>query len=111
MTPSPLESRADTPTKDGARSNRSCVWVAAKQLEIQERPIKSVGDDEVLVQVMSTGICGSDAHNWESDKLSRQLVLGHESAGIIVEVGARVDKTDCSVGQRVAIEPAFACLK
>jgi threonine dehydrogenase-like Zn-dependent dehydrogenase len=109
MTSSAMETSADISSKNGTRSNRSCVWVGAKQLEIQERLIKPVGGDEVLVKVMSTGICGSDAHNWASDKVSRQLVLGHESAGIIVEVGASV--TDRSVGQRVAIEPGFACLK
>ncbi|KAJ5642852.1 uncharacterized protein N7484_005359 [Penicillium longicatenatum] len=90
-------------------TNRACVWVAANTLEIQELPTKPVGPDDVLVQVMATGICGSDAHNWNSAHVSRQLVLGHESAGIIVEVGSNVDKS--RVGQRVAMEPGFACLK
>ncbi|CAG9951295.1 unnamed protein product [Clonostachys rosea f. rosea IK726] len=89
-------------------SNRACVWVAAKTLEVQERPIEPVGDNDVLVQVISTGICGSDCHNWESDKVSKHLVLGHESSGIVKEVGKAV--TDRVVGQRVAIEPGFACM-
>ncbi|KAL5334757.1 chaperonin 10-like protein [Aspergillus crustosus] len=92
-----------------ARSNRAVVWVAARTLEIQERPIDPPGPSDVLVQIMSTGICGSDAHNWGSSSVSRQLVLGHESAGIIVEVGSAVH--DRYVGQRVAVEPGFACLK
>ncbi|KAL4875793.1 chaperonin 10-like protein [Aspergillus karnatakaensis] len=92
-----------------ARSNRSVVWVAARTLEIQERPIDPPGANDVLVQVISTGICGSDAHNWTSSSVSRHLVLGHESAGIIVEVGS--DVKDRHVGQRVAVEPGFACLK
>ncbi|KAL2811093.1 chaperonin 10-like protein [Aspergillus granulosus] len=92
-----------------SRSNRAVVWVAARTLEIQERPIDLPGPNDVVVQVMATGICGSDAHNWESSSVSRQLVLGHESAGIIIEVGA--DVHDRHVGQRVAIEPGFACLK
>ncbi|KAL2865545.1 NAD(P)-dependent alcohol dehydrogenase [Aspergillus lucknowensis] len=92
-----------------ARSNRSVVWVGARTLEIQERPIDSPGPNDVLVQVMATGICGSDAHNWVSSSVSRQLILGHESAGVIVEVGA--DVQDRYVGQRVAVEPGFACLK
>ncbi|KAF4448154.1 alcohol dehydrogenase -like domain-containing [Fusarium albosuccineum] len=89
-------------------SNRTCVWVAARKVEVQDRPIALLGDTDVLVQVISTGICGSDCHNYESDKISKQLVLGHESAGIIKEVGKNV--TDRSVGQRVAIEPGFACM-
>jgi len=62
-----------------------------------------------LVEIIATGICGSDCHNYESDKVSRQLVLGHESSGIIVKVGKNV--TDRAVGQRVAIEPGFPCME
>ncbi|KAL3479490.1 chaperonin 10-like protein [Aspergillus californicus] len=92
-----------------ARSNRSVVWVARRTLEIQERPITPPGPNDVLVQIMATGICGSDGHNWNSASVSRQLVLGHESAGVIVEVGSHVQ--DRFVGQRVAVEPGFACMK
>ncbi|KAH7311439.1 xylitol dehydrogenase [Stachybotrys elegans] len=89
-------------------TNRACVWVGARKVEVQERPIPAVGEGDVLVEVISTGICGSDCHNWESDKISKQLILGHESAGIIKEVGKGV--TDRVIGQRVAIEPGFACM-
>lgn len=89
-------------------TNRACVWVGKRQLEVQQRPVAAVGDNDVLVEVISTGICGSDCHNWESDSVSRQLVLGHESSGIIKEVGEAV--TDRVVGQRVAIEPGFSCM-
>lgn len=67
------------------------------------------GDNEVLVEIVSTGICGSDCHNWESDKVSRQLVLGHESSGVVIKTGK--DVKDRFVGQRVAVEPGFACME
>jgi D-xylulose reductase len=89
-------------------SNRACVWVGPQKLEVQQRPIQPVGDNDVLVKVISTGICGSDCHNYESSTVSRQLVLGHESSGIIEKVGAAVK--DRVVGERVAIEPGFACM-
>jgi D-xylulose reductase len=89
-------------------SNRACVWVAARKVEVQERPVAPVGDGDVLVEIISTGICGSDCHNYESDKVSKQLVLGHESSGLIKEVGK--DVKDRFVGQRVAVEPGFACM-
>lgn len=89
-------------------SNRACVWVAKHTVEVQQRPIEPVDDHDVLVKVISTGICGSDCHNWESDRISHQLVLGHESSGIIEAVGKAV--TNRSVGQRVAIEPGFPCM-
>lgn len=90
-------------------SNRSVVWVGAKTLEVQQRPVVAPGDNEVLVEIVATGICGSDCHNWESDKVSRQIVLGHESSGIISKVGKNV--TNRTVGQRVAVEPGFACME
>ncbi|KAL4955654.1 chaperonin 10-like protein [Aspergillus filifer] len=89
--------------------NRAVVWVSQKTLEIQNRPITPPGPNDVLVKVITTGICGSDAHNWSSASVSKQLILGHESAGVIVEVGSEVKAR--AVGERVAIEPGFACLK
>lgn len=91
-------------------SNLSCTLVAPKQLELQQRPITSLGEDDVLVQVMSTGLCGSDAKIWGRGPGSRQdLVLGHEAAGVILAVGSEVRAR--RVGQKVAIEPGKACLK
>lgn len=85
------------------------VLAGARQLEIQQRPVIPPGDDDVVVEIIATGICGSDCHNWESDELSRPLVLGHESSGIIKHVGKHV--TDRQVGDMVAVEPGFVCLQ
>lgn len=90
-------------------ANVSHVPAGARKLEIQQHPIVPPGENDVLVEIISTGICGSDCHNWESDKVSRQLVLGHESSGIIKEVGQNVK--DRKVGDRVAVEPGFACME
>ncbi|WYZ44994.1 hypothetical protein EsH8_VIII_000310 [Colletotrichum jinshuiense] len=90
-------------------SNRSVVWAGPRKLEIRQKDVKPPDVDEVLVEVIATGICGSDSHNWESDKVSRQLVLGHESAGIIIQLGQNV--RDRTIGQRVAIEPGFSCME
>jgi D-xylulose reductase len=90
-------------------SNRSVCWVAPKKLEVQERPVPEVGENDVLVQVISTGICGSDAHVWASNPATPPPVLGHESAGVITKIGGSVK--DRSVGMRVAVEPGFACMK
>ncbi|EFX00029.1 xylitol dehydrogenase [Grosmannia clavigera kw1407] len=90
-------------------SKRAVVWVGARKLEIQQKPVRIPGDDELLVKIMATGICGSDCHNWESDKVSRQLILGHESSGVIERIGKSVQ--DRKVGDRVAVEPGFPCLQ
>ncbi len=96
-------------TVNGNSTNLSVVWTAPKKAELQHRPVREVGDDEVLVQIISTGICGSDAHVWESDPAKPPPVMGHESAGKIYKIGAKV--TDRFVGQRVAVEPGIACMK
>lgn len=88
--------------------NRACVWVGKRKIEVQQKPVTPIGDGDVLVEIITTGICGSDCHTYESDQVSRQLVMGHESSGLIKEVGK--DVNDRFVGQRVAVEPGFACM-
>lgn len=77
-----------------------------------DRPIPEITDDEVLIEVKKTGICGSDLHFYVEGKLGEKLVtepivLGHESSGVIVKVGPKVDSS--RVGERVAIEPWTHC--
>jgi D-xylulose reductase len=91
------------------KSNLVCAWVGQRQLQLQQRTVKSLGDEDVSIKMMATGLCGSDGHIWEKPSLSRQVVLGHEAAGIIAAVGSGVK--DRQVGQRVAVEPGIACLK
>lgn len=66
------------------------------------------GHGEVRVQISKVGICGSDVHYWEHGRIGdfvvrEPMVLGHECAGIVVEVGDGV--TNLKPGDRVAIEP------
>jgi D-xylulose reductase len=69
-------------------------------------------DYHVRVHIQQTGICGSDVHFWARGRigdfiLTSPMVLGHESAGIIVEAGSKVNNV--KVGDRVAIEPGVPC--
>lgn len=76
--------------------------------------IPIVKPDWVLIQNIATGICGSDLH-YLSGKLNHQIpsnnfpaVLGHENAGIVVEVGEGVD--EFNMGDRVVGEPLHPCV-
>lgn len=89
--------------------NRCAILKAVKTVELQERPLPTINDDQVLVKVMSTGICGSDIYHYNNPDASHGMVLGHESAGQITQVGANVKTRH--VGQKVAIEPGFLCKK
>jgi L-iditol 2-dehydrogenase len=87
---------------------RASVLLAANTLELQERPVPTPAPDEVLIRVTAVGVCGSDVHFYKDGHLGdwvvdQPLVLGHESGGVIVAVGAHVDPV--RIGQRVSIEP------
>lgn len=65
------------------------------------------GAGEVTVDVAVCGICGSDLRFLEASVMSDGTVLGHETAGVIADVGAGV--SDRSVGDRVTINPFSPC--
>ncbi len=72
------------------------------------------GPGEVLVRLRACGICGSDMHFYNEGGIGRYpanypMVLGHEPAGDVVEVGAGVGHV--KAGDRVAVEPAVCCGK
>ncbi|MGO9741530.1 MAG: L-threonine 3-dehydrogenase [Roseiarcus sp.] len=76
-------------------------------LWLEEAPQPKIGPDDVLVKVHKTGICGTDIHIYNWDEWAQRtipvpMVVGHEYAGEIAEVGANV--RDLRVGQRVSGE-------
>ncbi len=74
--------------------------------EEMERP--KAGPGEAVMRVMSSGLCGSDVMQWyRRDKVP--LVLGHEVAGVVVEVGS--DVTTLSPGDRIVAAHHVPCLK
>jgi L-idonate 5-dehydrogenase len=92
----------------------ACVIHGAKTLKIEQRPTPSPEEGEVLVRFGAGGICGSDLHYYHEGRvgdfaLREPMVLGHEVAGEVVEVGQNVTKI--RVGQRVAVNPTRACLR
>ena len=89
-------------------SMRVSVLNRAHDVALVERPVPRPGPAEVLVRVASVGVCGSDSHYYDHGRIGRfvveePLVLGHEAAGTIAQVGEGVP--DDRVGQRVSIEP------
>lgn len=73
----------------------------------QDIDIPDFGDEDVLLKVAAVGVCGSDLHQWigaHSWPVNYPVVLGHEFAGTIAEVGARV--SGWNVGDRVCSETA-----
>jgi len=77
-------------------------------LEIVDIPKPTAGPGQVLVKVMYCGICGTDVHAYKMPGIfDWELVLGHESVGIVEEVGEGVDCV--AAGDRVAVGPPGDC--
>ncbi len=80
-----------------------------KPLEMQEIPLPSVGEKDVLVEVKAAGICHSDVHYRAGNSLVGPLpqTLGHEIAGIVKKAGPRVKHL--KVGSRVCLHYQLSC--
>jgi L-iditol 2-dehydrogenase len=92
--------------------NRAAVLHGVGDLRIEELPTPEPGPHEVLVQINSVGVCGSDVHYFEHGRIGdfivdAPLVLGHESSGVVVGLGSEV--TRHQIGERVALEPGVPC--
>lgn len=76
-------------------------------------PIPRIGDEEVLMKVHASAICGTDVHiygwnEWAANRMKNlPIVFGHETAGEIVEVGKNV--TGWQVGDRISVETHIPC--
>src|SRR3989475_750211 len=75
-------------------------------LVVVDGPKPRIGPGEILVKVRSSGICGSDVMEWYR-RPKAPLVLGHEIAAEVVEVGAGVDRV--KVGDRVFVSHHVPC--
>ncbi|KAJ5180780.1 hypothetical protein N7492_003990 [Penicillium capsulatum] len=100
-------------TATATAQNLSFILEGIHKVKYEDRPVPQLKNPhDVLINVKYTGICGSDVHYWEHGAIGSfvvkdPMVLGHESAGIISQVGSAV--TSVKVGDRVAMEPGISC--
>ncbi|KAK9327296.1 chaperonin 10-like protein [Lipomyces starkeyi] len=93
--------------------NYSLVLQKINELSFEDRPEPViVHDTDVIVQILLTGICGSDVHFYTHGRIGdfvvkKPFILGHESAGIVTKVGSEV--TRVKVGDRICLEPGTPC--
>ena len=90
---------------------KAIVQTGPKSVEVQQRERPSIGNNELLIEVHTAGLCGSDAHayslesGYEWIKLPR--IMGHEYSGRVVETGSQV--TNFEAGDKVIEEPIHDC--
>ena len=83
-----------------------------KGLWLQDVPKPEIEDNEVLIKINKTAICGTDIHIYQWDEWSQKTIpvpmhVGHEFAGVIEETGRLVK--DFKKGQRVSGEGHVVC--
>jgi L-iditol 2-dehydrogenase len=84
-------------------------YYSRDDIRLEEMPVPKIRAGELLVQVKACGLCGSDLMEWYT-KEKAPAVLGHEPAGVVVELGEGV--TQFEVGDRVFVHhhvPCFTC--
>ncbi len=85
---------------------------ASVGLWMEEVPMPAVGDNDLLIKVTKTAICGTDVHIWKWDDWARKTIgvgqtIGHEFVGRIVEMGRSV--SGYKIGERVSAEGHIVC--
>ena len=92
---------------------KALVKTKAEQgIWLQDMPEPTCGNNDVIVKIHKTAICGTDIHiynwdEWAQKTIPVPMITGHEYAGEIVEVGQNV--TDLSVGDIVSGEGHITC--
>src|ERR1700719_1567982 len=97
-------------------------WHGVRDLRLDHIEEPTAQKDKVKIKVEWCGICGSDLHEYTAGPIfipteaphplsgdKAPIVLGHEFSGRVVEVGDEV--TRVQVGDRVVVEPIYACGK
>ena len=97
---------------------KAAVWHGVKDIRVEEVELREINENEVKVKVAWAGICGSDLHEYQhgpifintehKDQFTGEIApitMGHEFAGVVEEVGAKV--TSVKVGDRVTINPTI----
>src|ERR1700753_3244741 len=90
---------------------KALVLERTRELSLREIDLpQTVGEHDVKIAIDTVGVCGSDVHYYTHGRIGafvvkEPMVLGHEAAGTITEVGANVHSL--KVGDRVCMEPGI----
>ncbi|MFT9846408.1 zinc-dependent alcohol dehydrogenase [Aneurinibacillus sp. REN35] len=88
---------------------KALQWMERGTVKVNDLPVPTIKNHEVLIRVKSAAICGTDLHIVTKGfpGTAPPLTLGHEFAGVIEQIGSEV--SGWTVGDRVAVEPISIC--
>ena len=87
---------------------KSVVIPRPNEISFLEREVPEPGPGQLIIQVMASGICGTDLHIYRGEYMGKYPVIpGHEFSGVVTATGDGV--TRFKTGDRVAVEPNIAC--
>lgn len=87
---------------------KAAIITGIDQISVETVPDPTPKSREVVVEVVASGICGTDLHILQGEFApTLPIIPGHEFSGVIVEVGK--DVTEYKVGQKVAVDPSLHC--
>ena len=88
---------------------QAVVYRGANNLQLETVPMPRIGPDELLVHVVACGVCPTDIKKIQYGTVPPPRIFGHETAGTIVRIGARVRQF--RLGERVALHHHVPCLE
>ena len=90
--------------------NRTAYLTQPRKLEVRDSGMPQVKPGDLLIEIKHVGVCGSDLAGFISTgDMPYPVVLGHECAGVVAGFGD--DVKGFEIGDRVAIEPGYPCMK
>lgn len=85
----------------------AAVYRAKEDVRVETVPVPEIGSDEILVKVNTCGICGTDLKKIATGSHSAPRIFGHETAGTVAVIGARVSQF--TIGDRVMVFHHIPC--
>lgn len=90
---------------------KAIIYQGPQRVELQDIEQKACGETDVRIQIRACGVCGTDIHIYHGDPGSvpaePPVVLGHEFAGEVAEIGSQV--SGIQVGDIVTVDPNMPC--
>ncbi|MGH8922719.1 MAG: NAD(P)-dependent alcohol dehydrogenase, partial [Actinomycetes bacterium] len=88
----------------------AAVLYGVEDVRLEPWPVPVPGPGQVLVEIRSVGVCGSDVHYYREGRIGdyvveQPMILGHEASGVVVDRGPGATRHE--LGQLVALEPGL----